>query len=242
MTGHDLGAAVTAALGTVLDPELDQPITDLGFVAACEVFPDGTAAIALRLPTFFCAPNFSWLMVADAHDAVAAVDGVTRAVVTLLDHHDGDVINAAVAAGDAFAHTYAGQADADLDDLRRQFTAKAVQGGQHRVAEPLVRAGMAPDHLADLTLGEVPASTALDRLRDRRRQLGLPADDDAPLLLHPDGSRVTPQEVPLHLRRARLQQIGIDTNAQYCTQLLELRYGSAVVPQRSVEDGAAVVG
>ena len=29
----------------------------------------------LRLPTFFCAPNFSFLMVADAYDAVSAVPG-----------------------------------------------------------------------------------------------------------------------------------------------------------------------
>ena len=70
--------AVWAALGTVLDPEIDEPITTLGFVASCTVSEEGVAAVRLRLPTFFCAPNFSFLMVADAHDAVSAVPGVTR--------------------------------------------------------------------------------------------------------------------------------------------------------------------
>ena len=33
----NLGDAVWQALGTVLDPELDEPITDLDFVASCTV-------------------------------------------------------------------------------------------------------------------------------------------------------------------------------------------------------------
>ena len=70
---------VWQALGTVLDPELDEPITALDFVASCTVSGDGVASVHLRLPTFFCAPNFSFLMVADAYDAVSAVEGVTRA-------------------------------------------------------------------------------------------------------------------------------------------------------------------
>ena len=78
---------VWQALGTVLDPELDEPITALDFVASCTVSGDGVASVHLRLPTFFCAPNFSFLMVADAHDAVSAVEGVTRADVVLDDHH-----------------------------------------------------------------------------------------------------------------------------------------------------------
>ena len=57
---------VWPALGTVRDPELDEPITDLDFVASCTVSGDGVATVLLRLPTFFCAANFSFLMVADA--------------------------------------------------------------------------------------------------------------------------------------------------------------------------------
>jgi metal-sulfur cluster biosynthetic enzyme len=224
----DLHKAVWQALGTVLDPELDEPITDLDFVASCTVSGDGVAAVRLRLPTFFCAPNFSFLMVADAYDAVSAVEGVTRAEIVLEDHHASDEINGGVAAHAGFVETFEGEADADLAQLRRFFLEKAVVAGQDRVARPLVDAGVGPDELAELTLGSAPASPALDRLRERRAALGLPADDGAALLIHPDGSRVSAAQVPLHLRRARLTRLGIETNGEFCKSFLKTRYAHTV--------------
>jgi metal-sulfur cluster biosynthetic enzyme len=218
---------VWEALGTVLDPELDEPITDLDFVASCTVSGDGVADVRLRLPTFFCAPNFSFLMVADAYDAVAAVDGVTRAEIVLEDHHASAEINSGVAAHAGFVDTFQGEADAELAELRRYFLEKAVVAGQDRVARPLVDAGARPDELAGLTLGAVPPSPALDRLRQRRAALGLRSDDGAPLLIHPDGSLVTEAQVPLHLRRARLTRLGMETNGEFCKSFLKTRYAGA---------------
>ena len=43
-------SAALAALTTVRDPELDEPITSLGFVASCVVSCEGTAVVRLRLP------------------------------------------------------------------------------------------------------------------------------------------------------------------------------------------------
>jgi len=230
--GHDdLTQAVWRALGTVLDPELDEPITTLDFVASCTVSDDGSGnavvTVRLRLPTFFCAPNFSFLMVADAHDAVSAVDGVSRAEVALDDHHASTEINGGVAAHAGFVETFAGEADAELVELRRYFLEKAVIAGQDRVARPLVDAGAGPDELAALTLGAAPPSADLGRLRERRAALGLPADDDAPLLLHPDGTRVSAAQVPLHLRRARLTRLGIESNGEFCRSFLKTRYADA---------------
>jgi metal-sulfur cluster biosynthetic enzyme len=215
---------VWQALGTVLDPELDEPITALDFVASCTVSATGVATVRLRLPTFFCAPNFSFLMVADAYDAVAAVDGVTRAEIVLEDHHAADEINRGVAAHAGFVTTFPGQADAELEELRRYFLEKAVVAGQDRVARPLVDAGVGPDELAELTLGGLPESPELTRLRRRRRALGLPEDDGAQLLIHPDGTPVSAAQVPLHLRRARLTRLGIEANGDLCKSLLTTRY------------------
>ena len=100
--------AVWAALGTVLDPELDEPITSLDFVESCTVSDGRCGHRRLRLPTFFCAPNFSFLMVADAYDAVSAVPGVTRADVALDDHHASEEINSGVAAQAGFVAAFAG--------------------------------------------------------------------------------------------------------------------------------------
>lgn len=221
-----LGTAVWAALGTVLDPEIDEPITELDFVESYTVSEEGVAAVRLRLPTFFCAPNFSFLMVADAYDAVSAVAGVTRAEIALVDHHASDEINDGVAAHAGFVSTFDGEAVEELDELRAMFLRKAALAGQDRVAQPLVDAGATPEELAVLTLGGVPQSPELDRLRARRAAIGLPAGDDAPLLVHPDGSVVTTAQVPLHLRRARLTRVGIEANGEYCKQLLAKRYAA----------------
>jgi metal-sulfur cluster biosynthetic enzyme len=233
--GSELRDAVWAALGTVLDPELDEPITELDFVESCTVSESGVAGAAgvvatvvLRLPTFFCAPNFSFLMVADAFDAVSAVPGVARADVTLADHHASAEINGGVAARAGFVGSFGEEAAAELDELREQFLRKAALAGQDRVARPLVDAGVGPDELAELTLGAVPPSPELDRLRERRAAIGMAHGDDAPLLVHADGSRVPAAQVPLHLRRARLQRIGIETNGEYCKSLLKTRYADAV--------------
>ena len=232
-TRRALRDAVWRALDTVLDPELDEPITDLDFVESCTVSDDagGVATVRLRLPTFFCAPNFSFLMVADAYDAVTAVPGVTRADVTLADHHASAEINGGVAAQAGFVQSFAGsdqgEAVAELDELRLQFFAKAALAGQDKVARPLVNAGVGPDELAAMNLGAVPPSGDLDRMRQRRAALGLPHGDDAPLLIDADGNRIATAQVPLHLRRARLQRVGIETNGDYCKGLLAARYPAA---------------
>src|SRR4051812_37858484 len=92
-----------AALDGVRDPELDEPVTDLGFVTSCTLSGDGDAQVRLRLPTYFCAPNFAFLMVADAYDAVSAVPGVRHTEVVLEDHFASDAINQGVAARAGFA-------------------------------------------------------------------------------------------------------------------------------------------
>jgi len=223
-SGSGTVAAVRAALATVLDPELDEPITDLGFVHEVGLSPDGVAHVGLRLPTFFCAPNFAFLMVADAHEAVSAVPGVRAAVVSLEGHHASGEINGGVATGSGFVGTFAGEATAELGELRRQFLTKAALAGQDRVARPLVDAGSTPADLAAMTLGDVLPSPDLDRLRRRRLWLDLPADDGAPLLIRADGTGVPVEQVPLHLRRARLTRTGIELNGEYCKGLLAARY------------------
>ena len=220
-----LAGAVLAALATVRDPELDEPVTTLGFVSSCTVSAEGQTQVRLRLPTYFCAPNFAFLMVADAYDAVAAVPGVTAAEVILDDHFASDAINAGVAARAGFVGSFDGEAVDELDELRATFLRKAVLAGTDLVCRPLVAAGRAPADLAALTLGDIPSSPELTRLRQRRADLGLPADDAAPLLIDPQtGTPVAPDAVPLHLRRAQLTRTGIDANTSICSGMLKARY------------------
>jgi len=214
------------ALEGVRDPELDEPITTLGFVASASLSDDGDAAVHLRLPTYFCAPNFAYLMVADAFDAVSTVAGVRRTEVVLDDHFAADAINEGVAARAGFVASFQGEAVDELDALRVDFLRKAVLAGTDLVCRPLVDAGAVPADLAAMTLGEVPWSPALDRLRRRRAEVGLPAGDDAPLLVDPaSGAAVGDGAVPLHLRRARLTRTSLDANTGICRGMLRHRYG-----------------
>jgi metal-sulfur cluster biosynthetic enzyme len=223
-----VASAALGALTTVRDPELDEPITVLGFVASCVVSCEGRAVVRLRLPTYFCAPNFAFLMVADAYDAVTGVPGVRSAEVILEDHFASGAINAGVAGVAAqadFAASFDGEAVAELGDLRAQFLRKAVMAGTDQVCRPLVAAGATPAELLPLTLGAVPASTELDRLRQRRADLGLPFGDDAPLLVDPQtGERVDAEDAPLHLRWARLTRTGIEANTSICSGMFRVRY------------------
>ena len=86
---------VLDALSGVRDPELDEPVTDLGFVSDLRL-EDDTVSVRLRLPTYFCAPNFAYLMVADAREAVLSVPGVRRASVMLDDHYASEELNTSV--------------------------------------------------------------------------------------------------------------------------------------------------
>jgi metal-sulfur cluster biosynthetic enzyme len=214
-----------AALGTVRDPELDEPITSLGFVSACSLSAGGDAEVRLRLPTYFCAPNFAYLMVADAYDAVTAVPGVQTARVLLEDHFAAEAINGGVAAHAGFVQSFDGEAVGELHDLRRDFLRKAVLAGTDQVCRALQAGGADPERLAAITLGEVPPSGALDRLRQRRAELGLAAGDDALLLVDPaTGDPVSAGAVPLHLRRARITAISLETNGGICRGMLRHRY------------------
>ena len=224
--------AVEAALGTVRDPELDEPITTLGFVASCTVSAGGRAQVRLRLPTYFCAPNFAFLMVADAYDAGSAVPGVAAAEVILDDHFAADAINAGVAARAGFVASFDGEAAAELDELRAMFLRKAVLAGTDLVCRPLAVLGRRPAELAAMTLGDIPPSPELARRKRRRADLGLPAGDGTPLLIDPaTGAPVAPDAIGLHLRRASLTRTGIEANTSICSGMLRSRYPHAVPAQ-----------
>ncbi len=219
--------AILSALEAVRDPELDESITSLGFVTSCSVSPDGEAQVRLRLPTYFCAPNFAFLMVADAYDVVTALDGVRSAQVVLEDHFAGNAINTGVAARAGFARTFCGEARGELDSLRADFLRKAVMAGTDQVCRPLAEAGLGPEAIAAMTLGDLQPSVALSRLRQRRAELGLPAGDQDPLVIDPvTGAAVGVGELPLHLRKARTTGISVQANAGICRSMLRHRYAT----------------
>ena len=79
-------AEVWARLESVIDPELDESVTELGFVTGVEVDVGGDVKVDFRLPTYWCAANFAFLMADDMRIAVAALPWVEKVTVGLGEH------------------------------------------------------------------------------------------------------------------------------------------------------------
>jgi metal-sulfur cluster biosynthetic enzyme len=205
-----LRARVFEALGTVYDPELDEPITTLGFVGSCVVGTEGEVEVRLRLPTPQCAPNFAFLMAADAAAAVSDVAGVGPVSVVLEDHYTGAEINAAVNRGEGFSEAFPGETAGDLRALRRLFQRKALVARQSRLLS-----------VPASTLGELTGPDA-DRCRELRRELGIDASDGAPAFVTGDGTPVDASDVRFR-RMASLTALSLETNGGMCRDLLKIR-------------------
>ena len=206
-----LRSRVLEALGTVYDPELDEPITTLGFVGSA-VVAGGEVAVRLRLPTPQCAPNFAFLMAADARRAVLGVPGVRSASIVLEDHYTGEEINAAVAGGGGFDDAFPGESEGSLDALRALFQRKALLARQSRLLDSPAA-----------TLGELSGPDA-ERVRALRAALGIDASDGAPAFVAGDGTPVARDDVRFR-RMASLTALSLETNGGMCRDLLRVRYG-----------------
>src|SRR6266851_10401855 len=124
--------------------------------------------IEFRLPTYWCAANFSFLMADDMRRAVGALDWVKGVSVVLGEHMYADKINAGLASGLSFQETFGAEADGNLDDLRQTFLVKAFQRRQVALLNHLIGVGHSPETIVALTLMELGC---------------LPVDDDGEKLV-----------------------------------------------------------
>jgi metal-sulfur cluster biosynthetic enzyme len=221
--------AILHALDAVIDPELDEPITDLGFVHTVDVTPRGDIAVHLRLPTSFCAPNFAYLMASDAKDVLVALDWTGHVTVELDDHHDSGIINAGLAADAGYRGTFAHEAEDDLGELRVTFQRKAHTAAMERCLTALLRTE--PERpvaeLGGVRIRDLPGDDTTASLMSRRAGIGLSTAPDDLVLVDHTGTGYAPDDVPMALRRARSTRISIDGNAHFCRGLLRTRYHDA---------------
>jgi metal-sulfur cluster biosynthetic enzyme len=227
--GAILREQVLVALGTVYDPELDEPITSLRFVSSCEVTDAGDVAIGLRLPTPQCAPNFAFLMAADARRAAGRVAGVRAVTVVLEDHYTGEEINHALARGDGFTGAFPGETDDDdLEALRELFTRKALIARQSLICEEMLAGGATPEAVVAATVADLPHDNApARRALELRARLGLACGPASPAFVAPNGERLSADQLTRWLRAARLIRTSLEANGGICRSLLEFRHNLA---------------
>jgi metal-sulfur cluster biosynthetic enzyme len=221
---------IRTALDTVTDPEIDESVAELEFVSRVEVSDKNDVCIEFRLPTYWCAPNFAFMMASDMRDAVMEMGWVRSVTVQLLDHFSADLINRGVALKQDFRDAFPGETDDDLASVRLKFLGKAFERRQELLIRHLLSAGYSGERISQISLREL-VGLSLDHEGTRLRTLYI----FAWRRLHPEwsdvnlafvalsGDRLEPGQFPSYLRRIG----GVRRNAEYngfiCRSLLAER-------------------
>jgi metal-sulfur cluster biosynthetic enzyme len=217
-------AEVRLALDRVTDPELDEPVTDLRFIERLTVDPDGTVSIGFRLPTYWCAANFAFLMAADMQREVAALPWVRQVKVMLGDHMYAEKINHGLANGLSFQASFGNEASAELDELRRTFLIKAFQRRQEALLRYLIERGHQPCTMAVVDLKALPLDEQGARLRTRylekRDICAKPGEPRA--FVDACGNSV--EDLAPYMRALERVSINAEFNGALCRGLLAARF------------------
>lgn len=224
-------AQVRACLDTVIDPELDESVVELGFVTEVELDEAGKVRIAFRLPTYWCAANFAFLMADDMRLAVLALPWVTSVEVKLHEHMYAEAINDGVACGNGFAASFGGAAEGGLEALRLTFLRKAFQRRQAALLHHLLEAGHPGAALAAMSLDALlglPLPEEGQRLVARHLQRrSVPGDGDPAAFVDLDGRAFDGQSLQVALREAQRVEVNATFNGALCRGLQAARYGEA---------------
>jgi metal-sulfur cluster biosynthetic enzyme len=223
-------AEVWSALGTVTDPEIDESVTSLEFVTSVQIESGNGVRIEFRLPTYWCAPNFAFLMASDMRDAVADLPWVKEVEVELLDHFSADLINRAVAAKQAFRDAFPGETDDDLGAIRKKFLEKAFERRQEMLLRFLLASGYDAHWICRASWEELMGSqlseegNALRKLYAfiwRRIFAGLGDCNQAFTTVA--GVPLEAGALPVYLRKVALVRRNAEFNGSICRGLLAAR-------------------
>lgn len=240
---------VYAAIADVLDPELDEPLVTLGFIDRVRVEgPDVT--LTFKLPTFWCAPNFAYLMASDLRNRIRALPGARAVRVELLDHSAEDEINAGINGGQSFAQAFAGEVDGDedLESLRYIFLRKGFLMRQDTLVRHMLKAGIDEPAILALRVADLVADELADRgfvmtpggivpLEGAGRNahkyllkgkaIGLFSSEHDALVTDERGQPIAMEGLKEYLRHSRSVRMNIMFNTSMCKGLFRTRYENA---------------
>ena len=225
---------IWSALDTVTDPELDQSVTSLEFVTSVQIQQEDNVRIEFRLPTYWCAPNFAFLMASDMRDAVTEISWVRNVKVELLDHFSAELINRSVALRQDFRDAFPGETDDDLSAIRQKFLGKAYERRQELLIRHLLANGCQPLWFVKASLRELiflhlaAAGMALRNLYlFSWRRIHAGRAEESLAFTTVEGTAIDPSEFHNYLRKMTSVRRNAEINAFICRGLLEARNANA---------------
>jgi hypothetical protein len=214
----------------VTDPELDQSVTSLEFVTSVQIQDGNNVRIEFRLPTYWCAPNFAFLMASDMRDSVTEISWVQNVEVELLDHFSAELINRGVALRQDFRDAFPGETDDDLSAIRKKFLGKAYERRQELLIRHLLGNGYGPAWFARASLRELmmlPLDAEGIGLRNLYvfswRRIHADCAEESLAFTTVDGTELDPAEFRNYLRRVASVRRNAEFNAFICRGLLRAR-------------------
>jgi metal-sulfur cluster biosynthetic enzyme len=236
---------VWTALASVTDPEIDESVTSLEFITSVGIEFGSRVHIEFRLPTYWCAPNFAFLMASDMRDAVAELPWVENVSVELLDHFSADLINRGVALRQDFRDAFPGETDDDLREIRQKFLGKAFERRQELLLRHLLAKGYRPSWITRISLRELmglwldsegTASRSLYLFILRKIHRNRTQEHLAFTTLA--GGSLDPDAFPTYMRKLAGVRRNAEFNGFICRSLLAARNGerSGNTPRMQVKD------
>ncbi|SDI10095.1 Metal-sulfur cluster biosynthetic enzyme [Alteribacillus persepolensis] len=221
---------VQGKLQKVHDPELDQPLPELGFIDRT-IIDENDVEIVFRLPTYWCSPNFAYIMAEDIRLYVSELDWVESIKVRLIDHSASEEINEGVTRGRKFSNSFNGQSDGELEGLRRKFQIKAFYARQDRLVRHLLNndlldekqvIALTVDQLKCLNLSWEGASLR-EKYLVKKQELMHPEANVYAITDH-EGKKISIEELPGYMFGIKSTRLSMEFNGHYCRGLLEARY------------------
>ncbi|TXH82771.1 MAG: DUF59 domain-containing protein [Rhizobium sp.] len=218
---------------SVNDPELDEPVTDMGFIEHATIAADGQVDVGFRLPTYWCSPNFAFLMLDDVRSALEALSWSPRYHITLHDHMFAEEVNKGIADGKSFKEIFGSLAeDADLEDLREKFRVKAFKRRQEAVILDFRAIGMTDSDIVAITCATFDAhafgseEAAKHKARYREAWFARFPDlsSNAAMIVNYEGGRIGSGALSTHLADLRSVRINMEFNGALCRGLKHTRY------------------
>jgi metal-sulfur cluster biosynthetic enzyme len=218
-------------LHTVVDPELDEPVTDMGFISRTEVDASDCVHVDFRLPTYWCAANFAFMMADDMRAALRGLPWVKGTNIVLGDHMYADAINKGVAQGLSFQETFKDEATGNLDDVRRTFLVKAFQRRQEALIKYMLAAGYTAGSVVGLSISDLRAMSFADadgaKLLERyleRRDVICASATDGFAFVSAEGNLLLEHDLGTYLAALRRVRANAEFNGALCRGLLAVRF------------------